>query len=183
MHSRPKRPRFLLTTIMIAIQVSLFFLLGSGDRLALAQTNWRVLGVGEWWLLFSASWVHIDPLHLLANVAAIAAFGLFLENQVKWGYYLLVYFGSGLVGNLGHLWFGDYFAISLGSSGVAIGLLAASIGAKARIDWGEIVTGALFIGVTFAVAAQISVWVHVYGAAAGLGAGFLFSLKHTSSKN
>lgn len=56
------------------------------DRAAIEQ--------GEWWRLFSAHWVHSDPVHAAWDIAALLVLGLLLEPRLHWRLPLLLLGGS-----------------------------------------------------------------------------------------
>ncbi|HEY4822646.1 MAG TPA: rhomboid family intramembrane serine protease [Candidatus Bathyarchaeia archaeon] len=89
---------------------------------------WR----GWVWMLFTAMFLHADPVHLLGNVMFLLVFGTSLEEQVSGTRWLITYFASGLTGSLAFLLVGPLLGqgIALGASGAIWGLLGAAGGLR-----------------------------------------------------
>lgn len=88
---------------------------------------------GEWWRLFTAMFLHFGLLHLLVNMTALVEAGRFVERSLGSLYFLLLYCGGGLAGNLLSLAVhGDH-----GISGGASGAVFAVFGALLAILWRE----------------------------------------------
>ncbi len=99
---------------------------------------------GQWWRLFTAPWLHADPLHLLMNLLALAILGPPVE--IAWGpaRTWLIFLGSSMAGTIAgvawslpsapggpaahHLAQLAAAPLSVGISGAIFGLLAAMIG-------------------------------------------------------
>lgn len=80
---------------------------------------------GEWWRLGSALFLHFGVLHLTMNMLSLWDGGRLVERMYGWLRFTLIYFGSGLSGNLLSLiWQGDR-AISGGASGAIFGVYGA----------------------------------------------------------
>jgi membrane associated rhomboid family serine protease len=96
---------------------------------------------GQWWRLFTCSWVHDDligyhTLHLFLNMLSLAALGQVVEGALGRKHFCLLYFPAGLlavlfyliemtirIGLLGHP---EYMETSLvGASGCVMGLASA----------------------------------------------------------
>ncbi len=80
---------------------------------------------GEWWRLFTAMYLHFGVIHLAVNMAALAEGGRFVERVLGWWRFLLVYFGSGIAGNLLSLVVQGDHGISGGASGAIFGIYGA----------------------------------------------------------
>ena len=89
---------------------------------------WR----GWVWMLFTAMFLHADPVHLFGNVMFLLVFGTSLEEQVSGTRWLITYFASGLTGSLAFLLVGPLLGqgIALGASGAIWGLLGAAGGLR-----------------------------------------------------
>ncbi|MEP7285842.1 MAG: rhomboid family intramembrane serine protease [Chloroflexota bacterium] len=99
--NRGKRPY--ATYALIAINVIVFVLeiaLGGSTNLeTLYKMGALVPSVvvgGEWWRLLAAMFLHYGLLHLLLNMLALFALGLFVEKALGIPRYVLVYFVTGL---------------------------------------------------------------------------------------
>jgi len=88
------------------------------------QYNLFVLN-GRYWQLFTAMFVHVNIVHLLGNMLFLLIFGLRAEELFDIQEYLLIYFLSGLAGNLLTLLFGPLAPPSAGASGAIFGLFGA----------------------------------------------------------
>jgi len=87
------------------------------------QYNLVVLN-GGYWQLFTSMFIHVNIMHLLGNMFFLLIFGLRTEEFFDIQEYLLIYFLSGLTGNLLTLLFGPNM-ISAGASGAIFGLFGA----------------------------------------------------------
>ncbi|WP_455364018.1 rhomboid family intramembrane serine protease [[Eubacterium] cellulosolvens] len=145
------------------------------------QVNVLVLE-GEYWRLFTSLFVHANILHLLGNLFFLLIFGLRSEDLFNNKTYLMVYFSSGLVGNLLTL-LGDPYLISIGASGAIFGLFGASV-IYIRRNIGQSIVGALiysFYMFIMNIGANVNIWSHFGGLAAGLVIGYLLS-RNVSAK-
>jgi len=103
-----------------AIEPDYFFFL-------LAQINNKVINHYELWRLITAMFLHADILHIFSNMFGLLLFGAFLETYFTKISYLLLYFISGLIGNIFSLILLPLDTISLGASGCVFGLIGAAI--------------------------------------------------------
>jgi rhomboid protease GluP len=144
------------------------------------------LGHGEWWRLFTATWLHADPAHLALN----AVFGLVLLGLAM-GVYgpgigLLAAYLAGVGGNIASCLVYDAAQRGLGASGVvmgALGLLAAqSFSHLRRPDSNRVrhlaggIFGGLLLFVMIGVSPEADVVAHLGGFVVGLALGSLLLL-------
>jgi len=125
--------QFMPTYMLIALNVAFYaytsiisgnFLVTGDDALTLyGQYNLIVLN-GGYWQLFTSMFVHVNIMHLAGNMLFLLIFGLRAEEMFSLEEYLLVYFLSGLSGNLASLLLGPEM-ISAGASGAIFGLFGA----------------------------------------------------------
>ncbi len=80
---------------------------------------------GEWWRLGSALFLHFGILHLAMNMLSLWEGGRLVERMYGWGRFALIYFGSGLCGNLLSLIAQGDQAVSGGASGAIFGVYGA----------------------------------------------------------
>ena len=128
--------KFMLTYIIIAINIIAyvytsiiggdFIETGENAILWFGQVNSMVIYHGWYWQLFTAMFVHLNIIHLLGNMFFLLIFGLRAEELFSIHEYLLIYFLSGLAGNLLTLLFGPNM-ISAGASGAIFGMFGACI--------------------------------------------------------
>ncbi len=87
----------------------------------------RVAGQGEYWRLLGAAFLHIGPLHLVANMLSLAIVGPSLERVFGAWRYLSVYLVAALGGSVAVFLFGSPFGAVAGASGAVYGLFAATL--------------------------------------------------------
>jgi rhomboid protease GluP len=125
--------KVMLTYIIIALNIIVYAYTAmlSGDFIEIdhhvvrqyGQHNSFVLN-GGYWQLFTAMFVHVNIVHLLGNMFFLLIFGLRAEELFAIQEYLLIYFSTGLAGNLLTLLF-DPAMVSAGASGAIFGLFGA----------------------------------------------------------
>ena len=122
-----KDARITLTLIFVNILSFLLFNLTAPEEviLLLVQINRNIIYEYQIWRLITSMFLHGDPIHLLSNMFALLLFGATVENnksisKIK---FLIIYFISGLIGNLFSLILLPLDAISLGASGAIFGLI------------------------------------------------------------
>ena len=131
---------------------------------------------GQYWRLFTAMFLHAGMQHLLNNMLSLYVLGSMLERQTGTVRFLIIYFLSGLAGNVCEyarsLRTGPVTAV--GASGAVFGLMGALlfviIRNKGRIPGMDIRRMLLFVGLSvyFGFAsAGIANTAHLAGLAAG----------------
>ena len=179
-----KQSRITLSLIIINIFCFITFniILPIEYILTLVQINSNIIN-GEYWRLFTSMFLHADIMHILSNMIALLLFGAAVENNYSKLEYLLIYFISGLIGNLFSLLLLPLNTISLGASGAIFGLIGAAFilytveGEKTLILLGLFYL-AYFIISSFAPG--INLWAHLFGLLGGICFGYLFSRKKKS---
>jgi len=82
----------------------------------------------EYYRFVTSMFMHFDMDHLLNNMLMLAVIGWNLEYEVGKIKFLIIYFGSGLCGNIlsayGDILMGEY-AVSAGASGAVFGIVGA----------------------------------------------------------
>lgn len=88
-------------------------------------TLWEVQVQGEYWRIVSAMFLHIGTSHIFNNMLILFFLGAMIENEIGHIPFALVYFVSGICGNICSLWrkaaLGD-ISMSVGASGATFGL-------------------------------------------------------------
>lgn len=174
--------KFMLTYIIITLNIIVYAYTAilSGNFIEIddyvlrryGQDNSFVLN-GGYWQLFTAMFVHVNIIHLLGNMFFLLIFGLRAEELFKIQEYLLVYFLSGLAGNLLTLLFGP-FMVSAGASGAIFGLFGACT-IYIRRAVGQSIIGALlysFFLLMINAGRNVNYLAHLGGLVAGLLIGY-----------
>ncbi len=175
-----------ITLTLIFINVFMFFIfnfaLNQNEILFLVQINRNIIDEYEIWRLFTSMFLHGDTLHLFSNMFGLLIFGATIENNhhisnVK---YLIIYFVSGLIGNLFTLILLPINAISLGASGAIFGLIGVAFIIVAT-DSPPLLFFAIFYIAYFVVASfapGINLWAHIFGLLGGITFGYLFYIRN-----
>ena len=131
-----RQPQAVCTTGLIVINVLVFFLLSlRGDT----ESGYFMLQYGamyeplvteghEYYRLITSLFLHFGIQHLLNNMVMLGALGYQLENEIGRIRFLLIYFISGIGGNLCSLYWNVSHGeqvISAGASGAIFGLMGA----------------------------------------------------------
>ena len=87
-----------------------------------------IVGREEYYRLFTSMFLHFGYDHLFNNMVVLVTMGWVLESEIGKIRFLIIYFASGLAGNLLSLWIqiqsGD-LAVSAGASGAIFGVIGA----------------------------------------------------------
>ena len=90
-----------------------------------AKVNARILFCGEYWRLLTATFLHVDEIHLMVNLISLMALGNFAEAYFGHRRFLTIYFVAGIAGSLAS------YAMSpnpsVGASGAIFGLAGALV--------------------------------------------------------
>lgn len=134
---------------------------------------------GEWWRLFTASFIHIGFFHILFNMYFFYSLGPIFEKMFGSLNFLIIYLISGIFGNLLSFAFGNPYTVSAGASTSLYGMLGLSIGLMATYRNDEIIRsfGASFISVVVinVIYSLLAPGVGIYGHLGGFIAGFLLA--------
>ncbi len=147
--------------------------------LFLAQINSKVIEDLELWRLVTSMFLHADGLHLFSNMVALLIFGAAIENNFPRYQYLIIYFISGLIGNLFSLVLLPLYVISLGASGAIFGLIGAAFIFFMREEPSLIGLSLIYIAYFIIMSFQpgINYWAHIFGLAGGVLFGYIFKRK------
>ena len=175
-----KDAKITLTLILLNIICFFLFSLALPEEiiLTLVQINRRILNDYEMWRLLTPIFLHADVVHLFSNMFALLLFGVTIETDQKISKieFLLIYFISGLIGNLFSLILLPSYAISLGASGAIFGLIGVVL-IMVAIENRSLLPFAL-IYVAYFIAASfmpgINIWAHLFGLLGGILCGYFF---------
>jgi len=185
MHKSSRKSMLTYIIILLNIAVYAYTSVISGDFietnydviLQYGQVNLFVIHYGWYWQLFTAMFVHVNMVHLLGNMFFLLIFGLRAEQLFTIQEYLLVYFLSGLAGNLFTLLFGPVALPSAGASGAIFGLFGACI-IYVRRSIGQSIIGALlysFFLLMLSTGQNVNNLAHLGGLVIGLMIGYLLA--------
>ena len=132
---KPRSPVIWATKLLIAINMAVFIaMLFNGAGLwhspNIIQLTWGAnfgpaTQDGEWWRLGSAMFLHFGLVHLVLNCFSLWEVGQLTERMYGKLSFIIIYFASGLFGNLFSLVLQGNVAVSGGASGAIFGLYAA----------------------------------------------------------
>lgn len=126
-----------LLAAMAAVFVSLHLRGAEPERadfLAHGAIAWTQIQQGEIWRFASATLLHFDALHLLANTAVFLVVAAPLADILGPLRFLAVFFATGIVGNVASHLISPSLALKGGASGGIAGLLGALAGHQLRPD-------------------------------------------------
>jgi rhomboid protease GluP len=136
--------------------------------------NYFVIYYGWYWQLFTSMFVHVSIVHLLGNMFFLLIFGLRAEEFFSLKEYLLIYFLSGLAGNLLTLLFG-FDMVSAGASGAIFGVFGACT-IYFRRAIGQSIMSALvyaFFLLMISSGPSVNIFAHLGGLVVGLLIGYV----------
>jgi membrane associated rhomboid family serine protease len=140
---------------------------------------------GQLWRLLTAGALHVNPWHLIGNVAALSALGRMVEVLAHWSRLAIVFLLSILSGSLFSLLLLPE-ATSVGASGGLMGLLGFLLVLGTRVSNGvpprfvrSLMGGVLWVAATGIIAyAFIDNAAHLGGLLAGVGLGLVLVPRH-----
>lgn len=124
-----------VTSALMIINVIVFVLMSlsggseSIENLIRFGANSKILvGEGDWWRLFTASFIHIGFFHIMFNMYFLYNIGPIFERLYGSVGFLIIYLVCGIFGNLVSYAFGDVYTVSAGASTSLYGFLGIAIG-------------------------------------------------------
>jgi membrane associated rhomboid family serine protease len=175
-----KDAKITLSLVFLNIIIFLIFNLALPiqNLLIFVQINRNITVNYEVWRLITPIFFHANELHLLSNTIALLLFGATVETNQKLSKpkFLLIYFTSGLIGNVFSLFLLPADAISLGSSGAIFGLIGIALIIVIVDNRSLLPFALLYIGY-FIIASfmpGINMWAHIFGLLAGLLLGYIW---------
>jgi len=181
-----KEARITIFLISINVLFYFFFSLAFEDLIyQLVQINSKIIVEFEIWRLFTSMFLHGDVMHLFSNMIALLLFGTYVELNFSKFEFLLIYFISGLIGNMFSLFLLPYNVISLGASGAIFGLIGATLSLLiAERDTPLIILGLIYVFyfVFSSFSPGINYFAHIFGLLGGFSTGFAFKREKKSFK-
>ena len=179
-----KEARITIFLISINVLLYFFFSLAFEDLFyQLVQINSNIIVELEIWRIFTSMFLHGDVMHLFSNMIALLLFGTYVELYFSKFEFLLIYFISGLIGNLFSLFLLPFNVISLGASGAIFGLIGATLSLLiVERDTPLIILGLFYVFyfVFSSFSPGINYFAHIFGLLGGLLTGFAFKRKKKS---
>jgi membrane associated rhomboid family serine protease len=182
---------FSIMAVTVAIYVlgalSLDFKIWSFETFA--QVN-LLIGVGDWWRIFTAALLHANLWHIGFNMYALYLFGPRMEQQVGSPSFAALYLASAGTGGLVSYLLGSPDQVSIGASGAVFGLFGAWIFVAWKMrhtPGGRSMFTQLFvllaINVVISLSPGIDGLAHLGGFVAGIGIAGLWSVLAVGKSN
>lgn len=171
------------TNLLVVANVIMFVVLVIGGDSAyyfLAQTGELFFGQGYYWQVFTSLFVHFDIFHILWNMVGLYYFGRLDETQFSnWQFYV-IYFVSGLMGNVMSLYLIPLDVPTGGASGAIFGLVGAYVAISRRAQ--HLGVALVYAAVIFVSSSGpgVNIYAHLFGLAGGLVLGLAFMSGRTS---
>ena len=123
--------KYFCTYFLLLVNVIVFFLIRSEkiETEDLVMSYHMVFNRKQYYRLISSGFAHREVTHLLFNMISLYNIGTFVEAVFGHLYFLLIYFGSLILGHILSLLIKhnnhDDYAMSLGASGAICGIMGA----------------------------------------------------------
>ncbi len=163
---------------------SIFSMLGPNQYSLLvlgASGAWPVFGVGRWWTVLSAGWLHGGALHILFNMMFVRQLGPSVADMYGAARMIIIYTIAGATGFLLSSFMGAYFPIpilgggyvTIGASAPIFGLLGALVYYGRRGGSRHVGSEALGYALTMGVFGMIMPGIDNAAHLGGFGGGYL----------
>jgi rhomboid protease GluP len=185
MHKTSKH--YLPTYTLIALNIAIYILTSIISNnlistsqfviLQYGQVNVFVIEYGWYWQLFTSMFIHVNIVHLFGNMMFLLIFGLRAEEFFDLKEYLLIYFLSGIAGNLLTLLLPG--VISAGASGAIFGVFGASVIYLRRTIGQSIMTALVYAFFLFFINSGpgVNIMAHLGGLIVGLLIGYILGTR------
>ena len=131
-----QKPEAICTVALIVINVAVFFILtmfgDTEDAVFMLQHGAmyepNIIEGHEYYRIFTCLFLHFGITHLLNNMVLLGALGWNLELEIGKVRFVIIYFASGIIGNIVSLFYDltlEQPAVSAGASGAIFGLMGA----------------------------------------------------------
>ena len=170
-----KRSRFTQSLILINIICFIIanMIIGPYSLIYVGQYNIAISEGNEYWRLFTAMFFHVNLEHIFMNMLALLVIGSSSEkNLPSIFHYIIIYIGSGVVGNMFTLWIEGPYNFSLGASGAIAGLQGALLMIIGFRDKNMQLLTIIFIFLFLiqSFSPGIGTWAHIFGLLSGIAA-------------
>jgi membrane associated rhomboid family serine protease len=177
-----------LSFICVIVYVLQSIIPGFTDGLLLNSNVFR----GELWRFITAIFLHGSVVHLIYNLFALLLFGLILERLIGSRNFLIVFFASGVVGNIVGV---NFYPSSLGASGAIYGIIGCiTIINPMMMVWAFGLLLPMFVAAILWIVGDImgvfgfggndvGYIAHLSGVLIGIILGFVFRVLYVKSKN
>jgi membrane associated rhomboid family serine protease len=133
------------------------------------------------WTILTSMFLHDGFWHIFGNMITLYFFGTFLARLIGNGWFLLLYFVGGILGNALYLWLGQPLSLVIGASGAVYAVAGALAVMMPKLPvrlyfiipvplWAVV----LIFFVLWSFIPGVAWQAHIGGLAAGLIAGFFF---------
>ncbi|MCR6844977.1 rhomboid family intramembrane serine protease [Bacillus sp. IBL03825] len=120
--------RISLQPIVIALLLIQLVMIMSSDFLLFPMASYNeYIAKGEWWRLITSLLVHVDLQHFLSNSICLFVLGSSIEKQLGHFSFIIIFFLSGILGNISSYLIMPLEYIHAGASGGIFGLLGAQL--------------------------------------------------------
>jgi membrane associated rhomboid family serine protease len=178
---RPGAAGYVLVVVGVALAVANFAF--GRDWLAAGRVDGAAMRAGEWWRAVTALTLHADLQHLAGNIFFGSLFGGFAGRYLGSGVAWLLVLLAGALGNVINVVLQGFDHRAIGASTAvfaALGLLGALAWAGRRgsaqgrwYRWGPGVGAIALLAFTGTGGERTDIGAHLWGFAAGLGAGLV----------
>ena len=131
-----QKPEAICTVALIVINIEVFFILtmfgDTEDAVFMLQHGAmyepNIIEGHEYYRIFTCLFLHFGITHLLNNMVLLGALGWNLELEIGKVRFVIIYFASGIIGNIVSLFYDltlEQPAVSAGASGAIFGLMGA----------------------------------------------------------
>jgi rhomboid protease GluP len=179
--------KFPLTYVLIGLNVAVYVctsLIGGNFLVTEDAVIWQYGQVnllvmkGWYWQLFTSMFIHANITHLFGNMLFLLIFGFRAEELFSGWEYLLIYFLSGLVGNMLTLLLGPDM-VSVGASGAIFGVFGAATIYSRRAIGQSIISALLYSFFLLMISSgpDVNYAAHVGGLVIGLVIGYALALR------
>lgn len=131
-----QKPEAICTVALIVINIAVFFILtmfgDTEDAVFMLQHGAmyepNIIEGHEYYRIFTCLFLHFGITHLLNNMVLLGALGWNLELEIGKVRFVIIYFASGIIGNIVSFFYDltlEQPAVSAGASGAIFGLMGA----------------------------------------------------------